>query len=165
MAYSKRYLHTNEQPTVFSFTHLAQELSQNLPQVQFARVLGSTAHSINNQTPSDRATVPAHSDLDLALYMDEKIPKAKYLDTLTQAHQILKTLFQGVQPDIGILNQAGVVYQFESLKGRLLFARDVELYSGFFSLTCRRYEEQMIHFERQLGYRLEAQRTNQGNHR
>lgn len=78
------------------------------------------------------------------------------LDTLLALEAVCERIVPGVRADIGILNSAGVVYRYESLKGRLFVNRDPDAYAGFFSLTCRMYEEQMIHFERQLRYRREA---------
>jgi hypothetical protein len=50
---------------------------------------------------------------------------------------------------------AGLDDRFEPLKGRLLFARDMNRFLDAYSLACREYESQMRDYERQARYRLQ----------
>ena len=62
-------------------------------------------------------------------------------------------MHQGVRCDLGTLNGAEPVYRYEALKGKLLFVRDRERWLQFYSRTCRQYESQMFHYQKQLAYR------------
>ena len=111
----------------------------------FALIVGSAA----------RGVILAHGDLDLAVYCTEPLSLQQRIAVTGS----VSDLYQGVRCDLGILNRAEPVFRFESLKGRLLFARDEETWLRFYSTTCREYESQMVHYERQRRYRLEQQRT------
>jgi len=102
-----------------------------------------------------RGVILAHGDLDLAVYCAEPLSLQQRIAVTGS----VSDLHQGVRCDLGILNRAEPVFRFESLKGRLLFARDEETWLRFYSTTCREYESQMVHYERQRRYRLEQQRT------
>jgi hypothetical protein len=170
MSLSQRHRNPNPKPVSFSLSTLAQAIETEVPEVVFALLMGSSAGargSAGDQRVSDTCTVAARSDLDIAVYLGAPgeiatpstvAPAAlrSELDTLLALETACERIVPGVRADIGILNSAGVVYRYESLKGRLFVNRDPDAYAGFFSLTCRMYEEQMIHFERQLRYRREA---------
>ncbi|MFP4511269.1 MAG: hypothetical protein ACLFNQ_14195 [Spirochaetaceae bacterium] len=164
MSLSQRYRNPNPEPVPFSLSTLAQAIETEAPEVVFALLLGSAAEAQDlggDHGASDTCTVPARSDLDIAVYLGAP-PEANAaslrseLDTILALEAVCERVVPGVRADIGILNSAGVVYRYESLNGRLLVNRDPEAYAAFFSLTCRLYEEQMLHFERQLRYRREA---------
>ncbi len=142
MGISKKYLSENFVPVHFDPEQLAAVLEGELPEVVFCFLMGSALSG----------TVKAYSDLDLAFYLDEK-PAYRFYG---KAMDAVRGVVPDVRCDIGILNSAEPVYRFEALKGKLLFARDMECYSGFFSLTCREYESQMFDYERQRRYRREV---------
>lgn len=168
MSLSQRHRNPNQKPVSFSLSTLAQAIETEVPEVVFALLMGSSSgapDSAGDYRASDTCTVAAHSDLDIAVYLGA--PEASnasaelrsHFDTLLALETVCERIVPGVRADIGILNSAGVVYRYESLKGRRFVNRDPDAYSGFFSHTCRMYEEQMIHFERQLRYRREAAHT------
>lgn len=143
MGLSKKYLSTNTKPVPFSVTRLAEALKEQLPEAIFAYILGSSALS---------SVVNPYSDLDLALYLHDK----PSLSLFAKVQEIVEECVGPVRCDMGILNNAEPVYRFESISGKLLFTRDMETWVRFYSLTCREYESQMIHYERQLRYRMEV---------
>jgi len=145
MPLSKRHLDTQEQATPVDADAMAKVLSEEFPQIAFALLLGSAA----------RGVVGPHSDLDLAVYCVEPLT----LDDRVSLIQRVEDLHRGVRCDLGFLNAPEPVYRFEAIQGRLLFARDRELWLRFYSVTCREYESQMFHYEKQHRYRLEARST------
>ena len=145
MGLSKKHLNTNSEPVNFSIEALTEGLKGKLPFVTFACLLGSAARS---------GVVKPHSDLDLAFYLSEKPSLSFY----SAVEDVCGEYAPGVRCDTGILNKAEPVYRFEAIKGRLLFTRDMETWLRFYSLTCREYETQMFHYEKQLRYRLEVKR-------
>ena len=152
MPISKRYLDTNPQPIRFDVEALAAALDQALPEAVFVYLLGSAASG----------TVNAHSDIDFAAYLaaegnapapPREVDRVSFYD---RAAEVVERLVGAVRCDLGILNTAEPVYRFEALKGKLLFIRDREQWLRFYSITCREYEHQMVHYEKQRRYRLEA---------
>ena len=142
MGLSRKHLSENYVPVHFDLERLAAALKEQIPEADFCLLMGSAVNG----------TVPAFSDLDLAFYCTEK-PSYKFY---RKATDVVRSVVPNVRIDIGILNDTEPVYRFEALKGKLLFARDMEHYAGFFSLTCREYESQMFDYERQRKYRREA---------
>ena len=142
MGLSKEHLNNNDVAVTFDPDLLAGRLKSELAEVSFCLLMGSAKDGV----------VQPRSDLDLAFYTDGK----PGLDFFVRAEKIVGDAVPGVRCDIGILNRAEPIFQFESLKGRLLFARDMKKYAGFFSLACRQYESQIADYKRQLTYRLEA---------
>jgi hypothetical protein len=61
----------------------------------------------------------------------------------------------GATCDLVILNDAGEQLAFEVLQGKKLFIRPeaVDLYAGFYSQTCREYEDRLAWMKKQLQYR------------
>ncbi len=150
MPLSKHHIDTKTVATPLDLDRLASVLEAELPQVVFAYLHGSAAES---------GVVPAHSDLDIALFLDTPgAPTAQLLSTVyDRVARVAESIAPGVRCDIGILNGAEPVFRFEVLKGRLLFCRDRERWLRFYSLTCREYESRMFHYERQRRYRIEVQ--------
>ncbi len=142
MGLLKQHLNPNRERVRFDPTVLADRLREGLPEVLFGFLLGSAADG----------EVLAHSDLDLAFYLNGKPSLAFHAKT----GDIVSDFLPGIRCDIGILNRAEPVYRFEALKGRLLFARDRDAYLTFYSRTCREYESQMAAYERQRRYRMEV---------
>lgn len=143
MGLSAKHLGENFVPVHFDPGMLAAAMEEQLPGVVFCFLMGSAVSG----------TVEAYSDLDLAFFLDEKPSFGFY----RKAMDAVRSVVPNVRCDVGILNDAEPVYRFEALKGKLLFARDMERYVSFFSLTCREYESQMFDYERQLGYRRACQ--------
>ena len=142
MGLSKKYLDTCPDEVGVNFETLGEALKK-VPEIEFAFVMGSSA---------DTGIVKPHSDLDIAVYLRSK-SNMRIFETIMA---VCSECAGPVRCDLGFLNGAEPVYRFEALKGRLLFARDRERLAEFFSLTCREYETQMIHYARQRRYRLEA---------
>lgn len=126
----------------FDCEKLAKAVQSACPEAVFALLHGSA---------KDGCVNPG-SDLDIALYIDG----TPTLDLYQNAYDAVRSVVANVEPDVGVLNRAEPVYRFETLKGRLLFCRDREVYVEFFSQACRQYEFQMADYERQHRYRLEA---------
>ena len=145
MPLSKHYLDTQEHDVPVDVDGITRLLETGYPQVDFALIVGSAA----------RGVICAHGDLDLAVHCTEPLSLQQRIAVMGS----VSDLHQGVRCDLGILNHAEPVFRFESLKGRLLFARDEETWLRFYSITCREYESQMVHYERQRRYRLERQPT------
>lgn len=145
MPLSKHHIDTKNVATPFDLEKPASALEAEVPQVVFAYLHGSAVSGV----------VSAHSDLDVALFVD---PAG--MDALSKIHaavdRVAEAIVPGVRCDIGVLNGTEPVFRFEVLKGRLLFCRDQEQWLRFYSLTCREYESQLFHYEKQRRYRLEA---------
>ena len=144
MPISKHYLDTQEHDVPVDVDGITRLLKTGYPQISFALIVGSAA----------RGVIAPHGDLDLAVHCVEHLSleqRAVMIGAVSELHR-------GVRCDLGILNHAEPVFRFESLKGRLLFARDEETWLRFYSITCREYESQMVHYERQRRYRIERQR-------
>jgi uncharacterized protein len=142
MGLSKQYLDTYPHRLDFDPRTLGRELQKQFPEIVFAYLLGSAADG----------TVYPHSDLDLAIYTSKKAD----LDFYGRLQELCEEVVGPVRCDIGILNNAEPVFRFEALKGRLLFVRDKERWLTFYSRTCREYEHQLFHYEKQRRYRIEA---------
>ncbi len=142
MGLANQHLNTRTGVLHYNTGPLALALKKGLPSVEFCLLMGS---SVNG-------TVGENSDLDLAFYLSE----AFTLDFYTKVTEIVEIILPSVCCDIGILNRAEPIFRFEALKGKLLFVRNQELYTAFFSLTCREYESQMFDYARQHRYRVEA---------
>lgn len=147
MGLSKRHLDTQNETLPVHFDTLAQALKEGLPEALFAYLLGSAASS---------GTVAPRSDLDIALFLAPDKPAD--LSLYSRAQDACDRSVGPLRCDLGILNRAEPVYRFEALKGRLLFCRDRETWLRFYSRTCREYEHQLFHYEKQRRYRLESSR-------
>lgn len=116
---------------VFEPRALASELAKQIPRAAFAFLLGSAADG----------NVRRGSDLDVAVWYSgaASIPWRLLARTIA----VVEAAVPGATCDLGVLNKAGYVYRFEALKGRLLFCRPrcVEVYTEFYTRTCRQYEE------------------------
>ena len=170
MSLSKRYLNTHTIDQSFRASDLAEVLQNGVPEILFAYILGSVANGAPQgaaqqsaeterhgaQQATDNLVVRIGSDLDLALFLEKGAVGAQEFHVLNKVLDLCEPIVPGVRLDIGFLNTAGIVYRFESLKGRLLFARNLEQWVEFYSITSRAYEHQMVHFEKQRRYRLEA---------
>ncbi|MBN1359611.1 MAG: nucleotidyltransferase domain-containing protein [Sedimentisphaerales bacterium] len=144
MPLSKHYIDMQDEPVPLAAAAIADLLEGDFPQISFAVVLGSAA----------QGTVGPHSDLDLAVFCTQGLS----LDERLALIRGVEELHQGVRCDLGFLNLAEPVFRFEALKGRLILKRDEETWRRFYSTTCREYETQIFHYDKQRRYRLRAQR-------
>jgi len=142
--------HLNYQTVAYSFqpSVLADRMREVLPSVRMAFLMGSAKDG----------KVKIGSDVDMALLFEKNTNSATRSNVREILNDIIDDLAPEAMADIGILNHTEPVYRFEALKGRLLFARDIDEYAAFFSLTCREYETQMADYQRQLNYRIENHR-------
>lgn len=142
MALSKQYFAENEEQLFFSIDKLTSLLKEHCPEIGFVQLMGSAANGI----------VKAGSDLDLALFLINV--DVKFFDVYHKICEICDGLVPGVRIDCGLLNNCeDPVYRFEALKGVNLFRRDEEQWLRFYSIACREYEHQMIHYAKQRRYR------------
>lgn len=140
MSLSKREAKSNRE-THFDPEVLAKVLRDGCPELQFALLLGSARDGV----------IPPGGDLDLAVALDGPLD----FKLRNRLAELVRTLIPEADLDLGYFNRAEPVYRFEALKGRLLFARDPDVYAGHFSQTCREYERQMWDYLRQARYRLQ----------
>lgn len=121
---------------------LSAKLKEGVPEIRFAYLFGSSVSGTYKTT----------SDIDIAVYLDEEVNK---LDVVSRIISIAEEVLSQRLIDLIILNDAGVIIAMEVLKGRLLYIRnDSEgFHSGFYTLTCRKYEDHMIMMKKQLKYR------------
>lgn len=116
---------------------------ENLPDnVLIVLLFGSSADGI----------IRTGSDLDFGIYLDNLNTDLK-LEIISLINDLFERNFPGIPLDIVFLNDAGPLLRYEALRGRLLFIRNMDAYSGFFSLTCREYEDEIRWMERKLEYR------------
>lgn len=132
----------------FDRERLSEALRNACDAISFALLHGSAKDG----------AVKEGSDIDIAIY----IKGTEKLDIVSCAFRAAESVLPPVKIDIGILNDAEPVYCFEALKGKLLFARDKEVYHSFFSRTCRMYEHTMYHYEKQHAYRVSKDRARFG---
>jgi len=142
MALSKKHIAYNEVDIPFSTDELATLLKKNCPEIEFVQLMGSATNGI----------VKAGSDLDLAVMMIDS--SIKLFELYSKVCDLCDEKFPGVRIDLGLLNNCDdPVYRFESLKGINLFRRDEEKWLRFYSIACREYEHQMMHYAKQRAYR------------
>lgn len=141
MPLSKHYIDVQTQRIQFDPVALGHAL-EKVAEVEFAVLMGSAKEGVVNP----------HSDVDIAVYLSVPLKVELYVKI---AECVTSQIGSDVRVDLGILNGADPVYRFEALKGRLLFYRDEEVWLNFYSVTCREFETQMVHYERQRRYRLE----------
>ena len=128
-------------PVVFDPEAFGTALREGCPEVVFALLLGSARDG----------RVPPGGDVDLAVGLE----CAFTLELADRITAIAQGVVPGCEIDLGCFDGAEPVYRFEALKGRLLFARDMDRFLDAYSLTCREYESQMRDYERQARYRLQ----------
>ncbi len=119
----------------FDIEQLGIAIESTVPEVDFAILHGSSR---------DGEILPG-SDIDIALWLNKK----NSLDVYNKIFIAVEKVVNCSDIDLGFLNSTDIVYRFEALKGKLLFARDIEQYQSYFSLTCRLYENQMYRYEYQ----------------
>ena len=120
----------------FSIDELADSL-RSCSHVVFSILFGS---SVDGTLKSEEA------DIDLAIFLDTDAT----LGILDEIIEVVQKSTAHDKIDLSILNRAGIFLRFESLNGRLLSCDNSEIYSDFFSLTCRMYENEIMRIARNL---------------
>ena len=85
-----------------------------------------------------------NSDIDIAVHLSVK-PSADLLGEIIGQCQY-SINYENI--DLVVLNNSKPALCFEAICGRLITCKDIELYTSFFSLTCRLYEDEMIRIKR-----------------
>jgi predicted nucleotidyltransferase len=127
---------------VINIQQVTQTIRENFPDIAFAYLFGSSQDGI----------VKDRSDIDIALYykgndifirfrIEEQLEKAIGNEILIDIVELQKT--------------SNYILAFEALRGKLLFVRDeyMDDYINFYTLTCRRYEDEIYRMKKQLEYR------------
>lgn len=129
--------------TTFDPQALGAALESECSFLDFAFVMGSARDG----------RVPAGGDIDLAVYFHAC--SLIDWDRISAIMSVVEGRYPHTEVDVGILNTAGVIYRFESLRGRLLFVRAAALdaYAAFYALACREYEDTLAMFARMRGVR------------
>ena len=117
-------------------------LEEEFPEILFAFLFGS----------SKDGSVRDGGDVDIAVWINDVNAK---MNLIPRIIGVVESISNGSACDLIFLNDSGSQLAFEVLQGRILFIRDeaMELYSGFYSETCRKYEDEMFWMKRQLQYR------------
>jgi len=126
----------------FNIDKLSKEL-EKLEFIDFAYLFGSSADGIINEG----------SDLDIAVYFTEDV--IVDFDTMAMVLKVIDDLIPGTECDLCRLNTANETLRFEALKGKLLFVKKEckSKFAGFYSITCREYEDYSFWTKKQLEYR------------
>ena len=113
---------------------------EKIPEIDFAFLFGSAA----------TGKLRRSSDIDIAVYLNQDLT----LDLISKIVSEVEKI-SGHTCDLSILNQSTEIFSFEVLKGELLFVQEskMEVYTYFYSITCREYEDKMIWMKKQLAYR------------
>jgi len=121
---------------------LASELYKQFPEVLFAYVFGS----------AKTGEIRPGSDIDVAVWIINPDMKMKLIPKLVG---LVESFTQRATCDLVFLNDVGDQLAFEVLQGNILFIRDEarDLHSGFYSETCRNYEDHIVWMKKQLQYR------------
>ncbi len=122
--------------------NLTRDLNHAFPDILFAFLFGS----------SQKGTILPGSDIDLALYIGKTAEK---IELLPRIIELTESAFPGNTCDITFLNTAGPMVAFEALRGTKLFIREesMDIYTDFYSLTCRLFEDHICRMKKQLEYR------------
>jgi predicted nucleotidyltransferase len=131
-----------EQKRIFDISRFAAELSHQFPDVLFAYLFGS----------AQTGTIRPGGDVDLAVWVRDTSKKIDLIPALTG---LVESFTDGTDCDLVFLNDAGDQLAFEILNGRKLFVRPeaIDLHAGFYSQTCREYEDRLAWMKKQLQYR------------
>ena len=127
---------------LLNLPRLASELSKQFPEVLFAYVFGS----------AKTGEIRPGSDIDVAVWILDPEMKMELIPKLVG---LVESFTQGALCDLVFLNDAGDQLAFEVLQGTILFIRDEarDFHSGFYSETCRNYEDHIAWIKKQLQYR------------
>ena len=121
---------------------LALDLKDAFPEILFAFLFGS----------AKEGEIFPGSDIDLAIYLEKNASKT---DLIPRVIEFFEDAVPGITCDSTILNTTGSRIAFEALRGTMLFIRDetMDIYTDFYSLTCRVFEDESWWMKKQLEYR------------
>ncbi|MBN2175264.1 MAG: nucleotidyltransferase domain-containing protein [Bacteroidales bacterium] len=121
---------------------LRKELKKNFPCIAYAYLFGSVAQGKEKE----------NSDFDLAVFLK---PPDRNPELVAKIIGLVESVVSGFTCDLLILNDTGSILSMEVLKGKLLFVRESALddYAAFYSLTCRKFEDELARMKKQLKYR------------
>jgi predicted nucleotidyltransferase len=128
--------------TTQNIEKLRKELKNNFPGIAFAYIFGSVAQGKENN----------NSDIDLAVFLK---PPHRTPELVANIIGLIESILPGFSCDLLILNDAGSMLSMEVLKGKLLFVRESAMddYAAFYSMTCRKFEDEYVWMKKQLKYR------------
>jgi len=129
-------------PVRINLLHLGSEIKLKFPEVLFAYLFGS----------SKSGMIMPGSDVDVGVWISDRNKKIELIPGLTG---VIESLTSGIPCDLVFLNDAGDQLAFEVLLGTILFIREDarDLHAGFYSQTCREYEDHLAWMKKQLQYR------------
>ncbi len=127
---------------IYDHKMLAKTL-ENFKEIAFAYIFGSSQDGL----------ISKNSDLDIAVYL---IEKENDIDTRLNILKALENIIPEFDKfDLIILNNVSSILAMQAIQGKQLFVKDeyIDLYSGFYSLTCRQFEDEYFWMKKQLEYR------------
>lgn len=121
---------------------LSEKLKIDIPEIKFAYLFGSSVTGKSRE----------NSDVDIGIYLNAG---TKSFELISRILTSIEDIIPEFQIDLTVLNDAGVIISMEALKGKLLFVREhsEDFHAGFYTLTCRKYEDHMVWMKKQLKYR------------
>lgn len=125
-----------------NITQLSYLLKEKCSYIAFAYLFGSAQNGIVNYG----------SDIDIGIYLYDLSFKEK---ALIDINKLLESLNVNAECDIVFVNGSNPILGFEVISGTRLFVRNdaLNLYAGYYSLTCREYESDSYWMKKQLEYR------------
>ena len=130
------------EPQSIDIKSLARDLEEQFPDVLFAYIFGSAQSGV----------IRSGGDVDVAVWIRDIRNRIELLPGLVG---LLESHSNGASCDLVFLNEAGDQLSFEVLQGKRLFIRPeaIDLHAGFYSQTCREYEDRLAWMTKQLQYR------------
>lgn len=121
---------------------LGSIIKDNCPNIVFAYLFGS----------AQLGKIKNDSDIDIAVYLQDKSRK---METLSTLFRFVEQLIGNIPVDIVILNDTNTMLAFESIKGTKLFIKEEakDIHAEFYSITCRKFEYRTHWMRQQLKYR------------
>jgi predicted nucleotidyltransferase len=121
---------------------LAADMKNRFPEVLFAYLFGS----------AKSGNIRPGGDVDIAVWLADMSRRMHLIPGLVG---LIESHANCAICDLVILNDAGEQLAFEVLQGKKLFIRPeaVDLHAGFYSQTCREYEDTLVWMKKQLQYR------------
>lgn len=90
----------------------------------------------------------AHSDIDIGILLDERLPEKKYFDAKIELIQTLSDFFKRDDIDIVIMNNAPIVLAMNIIsEGKVIFAKDKAFRVAFECHIMRQYYDRE-HYEK-----------------
>jgi len=96
------------------------------------------------------------SDIDVAVYLKNSQYNFKAIERILT---IIEESTGYDKIDLVIISDVkSVVLNYEIIMGKLLFSRDKDLLAEYYSISLRKYEDEMVRWERARKYRMEARK-------